>query len=535
MSEQDRLTELLRNGAINRRDFISRMSALGLAGAISGILATSLIQRPAYASTPKKGGHMRMAMGHGGTPDTLDPGFILNGFLTVMHFTITNMLTEINHDGSLKPKLAEEWSASSDASTWTFKLRKDVTFHNGRDLTADDVIASINHHRGEESKSGAKPLVDPITDISTDGKHTVVFSLEAGDADFPFKMGEFNFPIYQANDDGSLDWKSGIGCGAYVLKEFEPGVHATFERNPNYWNAGNSAYFDSCELLSIADTTARTSALMSGEVDAIDRVDLKTVDRLGNVDGIVVEEVSSKLHYTFEMRTDIAPFNDVNVRLAMKYAIDREAMLKGLLLGHGLVGNDHPISPAYPFFDDSVEQRTYDPDKAKFHLGKAGLSSIDVSLSAADAAFAGAVDAAILYKEYAADAGVNINVVQEPKDGYWSNVWQHKPWCASYWFGTPTPDGIFALGYKGGAGWNATFWGDEKFDKLLLSARAELDSAKRSELYGEMQRIVRDDAGTVVPLFANDVFATSDKIGHGKLAGNNEVDGRMFFERWWFV
>ncbi len=535
MSEQSRLTEMLSAGEINRRDFVYRMSAIGITGAVAGSLATTLTGNPALAATPKKGGHMRMAMGHGGTPDTLNPSHILNGFLTVMHFTITNMLTEINHDGSLKPKLAEEWSASADASTWTFKLRKGVTFHNGRDLTADDVIASINHHRGENSDSGGKPLVDPITDMKADGNHTVVFSLEAGDADFPFKMGEFNFPIYQANEDGSLDWKSGIGCGPYVLKEFEPGVRATFERNPNYWNADNGAYFDSCELLSIADTTARTSALVSGEVDAIDRVDLKTVDLLSKRPGIVVEEVPSKLHYTFEMRTDIAPFNDVNARLAAKYAIDREAMLNGFLLGHGIVGNDHPISPAYPFFDSSLEQRAYDPDKAKFHLKKAGLTSLEVGLSAADAAFAGAVDAAVLYKEYASSAGLDISVVQEPKDGYWSNVWQHKAWCASYWFGTPTPDGIFTLGYKGGAGWNATFWGDEKFDKLLQSARAELDNTKRAEMYGEMQRIVRDDAGTVVALFANDVFATSDKIGHGKLAGNNEVDGRMFFERWWFV
>ncbi len=535
MSEQDRLMQMLLAGAIDRRSFIRGMSALGVTGAVAGTLAASLTGNRALAATPKSGGHMRMAMGHGGSGDTLDPAHILNGALTAMHFAITNMLTEINHDGSLKPKLAEEWSSSTDASVWTFKLRKGVTFHNGRDLTAEDVIASFNHHRGKDTKSGAKALVDPITDIKADGKHTVVFSLESGDADFPFKMGEFNFPIYAAKDDGSLDWKSGIGCGGYVLKDFEPGVRASFERNPNYWQLGERAHFDSCELLTVVDVVARHSALISGEVHAIDRVDLKTAHLLAKRDGVVVEEVPSKLHYTFEMLTNKAPFDDINVRLAVKHAVDREAMLETMLSGHGIVANDHPISPAYRYFSSEIEQRTYDPDKAKHYLKKAGLSSLDVKLSASDAAFAGAVDAAVLYKDHAAKAGIDITVVREPKDGYWSNVWQHKPWCASYWFGTPTPDGIFTLGYKGGAGWNATFWDNARFNELLKKARAELDDAKRGEMYGEMQRIVRDQAGTVVPLFANDVFATSNKIGHGELANNNEVDGRMFFERWWFA
>ena len=534
MSEQERLMQMLTGGAIDRREFIRRMSVIGITAATAGPLAASIGGRHALAAMPKKGGHMRMGIGHGGTEDLLDPGRIMNGFLTVMHFTITNMLTEIHYDGSVKPKLAEEWSASADASTWTFKLRKGVTFHDGRDLTAQDVIASYNFHRVEGTKSGAKTLVEPIKDIKADGKHTVVFSLESGDADFPFKVGEFNFPIYPANSDGTLDWRSGIGCGPYVLKEFDPGVRAMFERNPNYWQLDERAHFDSCELLAIIDTTARQSALITGEVDAIDRVDLKTAHLLAKRKGVVVEEVPSKLHYTFEMLVDRKPFDDMNLRLAVKHAIDREAMLRSILYGHGIVGNDHPISPAYRFFDASIEQRPYDPDKAKFYLKKAGLSSFEIELSASSAAFAGAVDAAVLYKEHAAKAGIDITVKRVPKDGYWSDVWQHVPWCASYWFGTPMPDGIFTIGYKGGAGWNATFWNHERFNELLVLARAELDESKRAQMYGEMQRIVRDEGATTVAMFANDVFATSDKIGHGELANNNEVDGRMFFERWWF-
>lgn len=535
MSEMKQNTVMLPKRNIDRRDFMKTLSAVGIGGGIATGLAASLPSTNAFAAKPNRGGHFRMAMGHGGTTDVMDPGLILNGALTAMHFAITNMLTEISADGSLRPKLAEEWSASSDASTWTFKLRKGVTFHDGRYFTAKDVIASINHHRGEDSKSGAKTLVDPVNDIRADGSHTVVFELKAGDADFPFKMGEFNFPIYPANPDGSLDWQSHVGCGAYILEEYEPGVRAAFVRNPDYWMSEERGYFDSCELLTIHDVSTRQSALVSGDVDAIDRVAPKTASLLADRDGVVVEEVPSKLHYTFETLTNVSPFDDVNIRLAAKHALDREAMLQAMLFGHGVVGNDNPISPAYRFFDSTLEQRTYDPDKAKHHLKKAGLTSLDVKLSASDAAFAGAVDAAVLYKEYAKSGGINIEVVREPKDGYWSNVWQQKPWVASYWFGTPMPDGIFTIGYKGGAGWNATFWDNERFNKLLLAARAELNATMRAEMYGEMQRIVRDDAGTIVPMFANDIFATSDKIRHGDIANNNEVDGRMFFERWWFA
>ncbi len=102
-----------------------------------------------------------------------------------------------------------------------------------------------------------------------------------------------------------------------------------------------------------------------------------------------------------------------------------------------MLGNDHPITPAYRYFASDIEQRVYDPDKAKFHLKKAGLTELAVDLSASGAAFQSAVDAALLYKENAAKCGVNINVVREPTDGYWTNIWNKKPWCASYWFGTP--------------------------------------------------------------------------------------------------
>lgn len=514
---------------IDRRQLLGGM--LALAGTT---LAQSVLSNPAFAQTPKKGGHFRFAMGHGEAADSFDPAFVNNGFTTVIAYSVTNMLTEIDAGGNLLPKLAESWEASDGARKWVFRLRKGVEFHDGRSFGAKDVVASINHHRGEESKSTAKPMVANIADVKAEDDHTVAVTLSAGDADLPYTFSTFNFGMYPARDDGTIDWQAQVGTGAYRLKELQPGIKASFERNPNFWQA-DRAFFDSAELLSVVDVAARQNALMAGDVDGIDRVELRSVERLKSRAGIVVEEVEGKVHYTFPMRTDTDPFTNNHVRLALKHALDREALLNTILFGHGTIGNDHPISAAYRYHAADLEQRTYDPDKAKFHLKEAGLDALKLDLSAAGAAYAGAVDAATLFREQALKAGIDINIVREPDDGYWGKVWMVKPFCTSYWFGTPTEDGIFSQAFSKGAAWNDTFWDNDRFNQLLVAARAELDEAKRRTMYHDMQRLTRDEGGAIIPLFANDVFATSDRVRHGKLANNYEVDGRLMLERWWFA
>jgi peptide/nickel transport system substrate-binding protein len=334
--------------------------------------------------------------------------------------------------------------------------------------------------------------------------------------------------------EGKADWKNYVGTGGYVLDNFEPGVRTSLKRNPNYWKEGR-AHFDELELLVIADVNARQNAVASGEVDVISRCDLKTVHLLGRRPGVRVEEATGFLHYTAPMDTRAAPFNDNNVRMALKHAVDREQFLETILRGHGTLGNDQPIAPSVPFAAD-LEQRTYDPDKAKWYLKQAGLDSLDVDLSAADAAFAGAVDAAVLTKEQMAPAGINVNVVREPADGYWSNVWLVKPWCMCYWGGRPTCDWMFSQAYAEGANWNDTHWSHERFNMLLKAGRSELDDSKRAEIYREMQQIVRDEGGVVVLAFANYVYAMADKVQHGPdVAANWELDGGRYVERWWFA
>jgi peptide/nickel transport system substrate-binding protein len=528
MSELNYYAKLLQLGRMSRREFMGRALALGATTA----LATTLASEAVKAATPKKGGTLRLGIGHGSTTDTLDPATYENLYVQVVGGATHNKLTEIGNSGDLVSELAESWEPSADAVQWRFKLRQGVEFHNGKTLEADDVIASFNHHRGEDSKSAAKPIVDPIEEITADGKDTVVFTMKTGNADFPFIVSDYHLAV-MPSADGKVDATAGIGAGGYTIKDFDPGVRTAVKRFANYWKS-DRAHFDEAELLSIVDVAARTNALTTGEIDAMDRVDIKTAHLLARKPGVKIVETSGTAHYTFAMRCDTPPFDDNNVRLALKHALDREAMLQTVLRGHGVLGNDHPIGRSNRFHADELPQRAYDPDKAKFYLKQAGLSSLKVDLSAADAAFAGAVDAAVLYKEHASKAGIDINVVREPNDGYWSNVWMKKPWSAVYWGGRPTEDWMLSTAYASGAPWNDSFWEHERFNKLLIEARAELDEAKRRAMYVEMQTIVSDEGGVVVPMFNNYVMALSDKVAHEEMGANWAFDGFRAVERWWF-
>lgn len=528
MTDLKKLEYELKTGRLSRREFIKAATMFGFAASAPAILFGT-----AAHAAPVKGGHLKFAIGHGSTTDSLDPASYENAFSQTLGKTIHNYLTEVKADSSLGGELAESWEASTDAKTWTFKLRSGVEFHNGQTLKASDVIASMNHHAGEDSKSGAKVIADTFASIKADGDNTVVITLKEGNADLPYQLSDYHLAILPANADGKIDAKSGVGCGSYVLKSYDPGVKAEFTKFAKHWNSAEG-HADSIEMLTVADVAARTNALTTGEVDVIDRLDVKTLHLLARNKKVNILETSGNAHYSMPMRADTDPYKNNDVRLALKYSLDREALLKNVLRGHGYVGNDHPIGKANRYFANDLPQRAYDPDKAKFHLKKSGVGKLKIELSAADSAFAGAVDAAVLYKEHAAKAGIDVKVVREPNDGYWSNVWMKKPFCMCYWGGRSTEDWMFSTAYSDGAKWNDSFWKHDKFNKLLLSARAELDETKRGEMYGEMQKIVSDEGSTAIPIFNNYIFARSNDVGTPETLGNDwALDGLRAPVRWW--
>jgi peptide/nickel transport system substrate-binding protein len=527
MSRLDELERLFTEGKISRRNFLANTAALGL----TSLISPTLLAITSKASTPKRGGHFRIGASQGSISDILDPGLSVGRFTQLIQTgQIRNTLAEMDHHMQAVPELAESWEATPDAKQWVFKLRKGVEFHNGKTMDAEDVIHSINFHRTKDSKSAVKSLLGQIDTIKNDGKYTVIFSLKNGNADFPYLMTDYHLCIIPAGSNG-LD---GMGTGGYIIKNFEPGLRALTARNPNYFKE-NRAWFDEVETLVIADTGARMNALRTGQIDAMDKCDRKTFHFLEGKPGIQGMVTKSMEHYTFPMRCDAPPYDNNDVRLALKYAIDREHIVKIILRGYGYVGNDHPISPISRYHAPELPQRKYDPDKAKYHIKKAGQENAIFQLYASDAVFTGGVDAALLYKEHAAKAGIKIEVVRPPADGYWGEIWMKKPWCQSIWGGRPTEDLMFSTGYAADAVWNETAWKHPRFNELLVAARSELDEKKRRAMYVEMQQLVRDDGGALIPMFAHILNAATEKIGHGPLASDYPMDGWRCAERWWFV
>jgi peptide/nickel transport system substrate-binding protein len=492
-----------------------------------------LLNDLALASVPKKGGRLRMGITEGGSTDTLDPagGGTFMAMAIVIDMHLRNTLVEVDSKSKAIPELAESWESTPDAKKWIFKLRKGVEFHNGKTMDAEDVMFSINHHRGQESKSAAKPIVDQIVDLKADGKYSVVFALAGGNADFPYLMSDYHLLIVP---NGTTNFNLGIGTGPYVLQNFEPGVSSFSKRNPNYWKEGR-AHFDEVEIIGIADVNARVNALKSKKIDVMDRPDRKTVNLLEKDPNIQVIETHGYKHATIPMHTQMAPYDNNDVRLALKHAIDRKQMLKMVLRGHGKLGNDHPIASAMRYYASELPQRKYDPEKAQYYIKKAGLKDHTFKLHTSDAAFAGAVDMAMLYKEQAAKCGIKIEVVKEPDDGYYSDVWLKKGWCFDYWWGRATEDWMFSTTYADGAAWNETHWKNERFNKLLIEARSELDEAKRREMYVEMQKLVRDEGGAIIPVYMSDLHAASTKLKFDMVGANYAWDGLRLPERWWFA
>lgn len=519
------------------RDFerarLSRRSLLACSAAFAATTSVGLVPTTAFGQEPSRGGSARFGMSDGSQNDSLDPaGWPTTFTEAAFSGSLCNNLTEILPDGTIVGDLAENFESSDGAKKWLFKIRKGVTFHDGKILTPRDVIETFRYHTSEKSTSGAKPILSQVTDIAQDGEDNVVFTLDSGSADFPYLVADFHLSIMQAKSEGGIDWQKGVGTGAFRLENFDPGASCKMTRNPNY-HKNNKPYLDEVEFVCLLDPTARTNALLTGEIDYMIDLDAKSIPLVERNPDLEVQRVPSLRHWAFDMDTSVAPFNNPDVRLALKYAIDREDILRKAFFGEGKTGNDSPVAAGMPFYKDPAPRFNYDIGKAKALLAKAGLTSLDVNLSVADSAFPGCIDAAVLYKEHAAKAGININIIREADDGYYDNIWLKKPFCGVDWYGRPTCDWLFSTVLATDAPWNDTHWKNQRFNELLVAARAETDQSRRATQYGDMQQIIHDDGGMLVLAFVNWDYGLSKKLKHGDIGGTFPCDNFRMAERWW--
>ncbi|TPK74116.1 twin-arginine translocation signal domain-containing protein [Mesorhizobium sp. B2-4-15] len=523
-TELDHLAELAGRGRISRRDFLGRTAALG----VSAALATTLAGK-AFAQTPVKGGILKAGLQGGESTNSLDPALNLSQVTYSFCKQWGEYLVRLMPDNSLTHLIAEEIGASKDAKTWTIKVRDGIEFHNGKTVAAEDVAATLERHADEKSKSGALGVLKNIKGIKASGKEVIV-TLGDADADFPYLMADYHLVI-QPNG-GKDNPNAGISAGPYKVTVNQPGVRHGGERFANYWRGDKAGHADQIEIVVINDATARLAALQGGQVHMINRIEPKVVDLVKRIPGVSIENVSGRGYYPFNMFCDTAPFDNNDLRMALKLAIDRDEMLEKILRGYGSVGNDFPINEAYPLFT-AIEQRKFDPEKAAAAYKKSGHSG-SILLRTSDVAFPGAVDAAQLYQQSCAKAGIKIEIKREPGDGYWSEVWNKQPFSLSYWGGRPTQDQMYSTGYVSTADWNDTRFKRPEFDKMLFAARGELDQDKRKAIYHDMAVMMRDEGGLIVPFFNQfiDAAATSKISGWVKNPIGEMMDGYALGECW---
>ncbi len=525
-SELDYLTMRTAAGKLSRRDFLGRAAALGATAAFAnGLLATA-----ALAQTPKRGGILRAGLQGGESTNTLDPA--LNLSQVPFHFCKQwgEFLFRLNPDGSLQNRIAEEAGPSSDAKSWTLKIRQGVEFHNGKSVTAEDVAATIERHADKNSNSGAFGILGNIDTVKANGNE-VVITLKEPDAEFDYLLADYHILI-QPNG-GKDDPTAGISAGPYKVTIDEPGIRYGGERFENFWDADNLGFADQVEILVMNDPTARMAALQAGQVQFINRVEPKIVDLVKRLPGVSIENAAGKGFYPFNMFCDTAPFDNKDLRMALKLAMDREQMLETILRGYGSVGNDFPVNSAYALFPEGIEQRVFDPEKAGEHYKKSGHSG-SILLRTSEVAFPGAVDAAQLYQQSAAKCGITIDIRREPGDGYWSEVWNKKPFSLSYWGGRATQNQMYTTGYVSDADWNDTRFKNEQFDQMVVAARGELDEEKRKTMYRDMAVLMRDEGGLIVPFFNEtmDAVSTAKVSGYKKSPQGELMDGYALAACW---
>ena len=444
-----------------------------------------------------------------GSPLTFDPNYYELYEEMVVGSLIFNRLVHLEPDMSVHPELAVSWEPNDDASVWTFKLRQDVKFHNGREFTAADVAAFFNRVADPDSGSKIVSELSPIAAAEVVDKYTVRMLLEGGYADWPVVVGKPRACIIAAESAGK-DTRAPIGTGPYKFKEFLPGEGVVVEANKGTWEDGQP-HFDEVRTIVYPDSAAATSALLAGDIDIRWEIEQEYIDILSKDPDVIVNRAAGIGYQNLIMDTNVKPFDDPRVIEAIKYCVDREAFVEGVLDGYGVVANDHAVSPMNPFFADSP-LRQQDHKKAKELLTEAGYpDGLDIDVHCSEIR-AGMIPSAITMKDQAAPAGIRFNVRVEPADGYWKEIWRKKPCHYSNWGGRPLIHDTLNPYLTSTGKWNESNWYNPTVDKMIPSAMSETDLSKRRDYYSATQALCMHSSGLGIPYFRDYIMAHRSNI-----------------------
>lgn len=505
----------IRRGA-SRRDLLRMLAASGVAVAAGGGILTRATR--AVAQTPTMGGAITGAGWSSSTADTLDPAKASLSTDYVRCCSFYNRLTYLGEGGKLSMELAESVE-SEDAKTWTIKLIPGVTFHDGKTLTSDDVIYSLARHKDPAVGSKANAMAQQMAEFNKVDDTTLEIVLDNPNADLPIILSLHHFMIIK---DGTTDFTTAIGTGPYTCEVFEPGVRSVAARNPNYFRDGKP-YLDEITYIAIPDESARVNALLSGDIQLAANINPRSMRRLEPMDEVSLLQTAGGGYTDLNVRLDMEPGAKMDFVRGLKSLINRDVIKRSVMRDLAVIGNDQPVSTIDRYHNAELKPKDYDPDAAKHYFEKAGLLGQSIPIVASTAATA-SIDMATVVQQAGEDIGMPFEIQRVPADGYWSNYWLKSPVHFGNINPRPTPDILFSLLYQSDAPWNESRYKSDKFDSMMVEARGLLDDAKRTEMYHEMQSMISEDAGTIIPVWISGVDAMTSKL---KGMEKNPLGGQM--------
>jgi peptide/nickel transport system substrate-binding protein len=477
-----------------------------------GMAAASMLPGISWAQgTPKRGGTLKIS--HSTRVATLN---VLSNSGPA-EYPIMDMvysgLTRIGLDNQPMPDLAESWKGSDDATEFTFKLRAGATFHDGSPCTSKDVMATYEAILNPDIPASARSVLNMVDKIEAPDDTTVVFKLKAPYADLPTATAHANARILSAaalsRDLTELDTKVN-GTGPFKLERYDSARITRLVKNENYFIPGKP-YLDAVEMHLFPDLAAETTNFLSGDVDVMLLVQQADFERISSAPGVNALRVPSGRYVNVVMRQDQPPFDDVRVRKALSYAVDRQLLVDIVLEGLGRPAYDNILSPEFKYQIDTPEI-PYDPNKAKALLAEAGHpNGLKLDLVASNRPAIRA-QVAIAIKQMALPAGFDINVETMPHDTYLANVWRKGRFYMAYWGMQPTEDATFNLLLTSNASYEDSAWKNAEFDALVQKGRSTTVESERAEAYAKAQELILRDTPYIIPFYEDVLTASREDI-----------------------
>src|SRR6266567_6114469 len=529
----DRKLEL--GDALARRQFLRGLAATGALAGSGGFLAACSsgggsagpTTAPTATGAARRGGNLKVGLTGGSGSDTLDPHKGLTYLDTARAQSLYQPLLQLNTRAQTEFVLAEEISPHGSTSNWVIRLRPGITFHDGKPLTTDDVIFTIKRIiNGKLTGANSLGPID-VNGLKKLDSHTVQVPMTSPYGSF---LDQLAYWYYLYIVPTGFDPSHPNGTGAFKYQSFTPGQRSVFVKNPNYWKPG-LPYVDTLTIIDFSDSASLQNALVGGVIHGAGALEGPQLAELASNGSVRTVKSATGAITPFTMRVDQAPFNDVNVRQAMRLLVGRPQLIASSLDGGGVVGYDvsSPYDPAY----DTLLHRVQDIAQAKSLLKKAGQENLTVQLVTSPVA-TGTVAMATVLQQQAKAAGVTINLKQVDPTTFFGPNYLHWTFSQDFYNYSPYLAQV-AQSLLPASPFNETHWSQPHYVSLYKQANATANPATRREIEHEMQMIDFNEGGYIIPAFIDALDAYSTKITGYSAARVGQPLSDFDFEHYSFV